>query len=100
MGRLPALAAGADKGVVDGAPPLHLQWSVPGRPVDLADRRQRARLYEVVLREGAPQDFLRYVDGLLLADAWDELVVPVAVRAAWAWIPEVHVVATPVQLLD
>jgi len=54
----------------------------------------------VVLREGAPQDFLRYVDGLLLADAWDELVVPVAVRAAWAWIPEVHVVATPVQLLD
>src|SRR3954471_12304593 len=30
-------------------PPLHLEWSVPGRLVDLSDRRQRARLYEVVL---------------------------------------------------
>jgi transcriptional regulator with XRE-family HTH domain len=64
-------------------PPLHLEWSTPGRLVDLSDGRQRARLYEVVLREGAPQDFLRYVDGLLLADAWDELVLPAAVRAAW-----------------
>jgi transcriptional regulator with XRE-family HTH domain len=64
-------------------PPLHLEWSVPGRLVDLKDRRQRARLYEVVLREGAPQDFLRYVDGLLLVDAWDELVLPQAVRTAW-----------------
>jgi transcriptional regulator with XRE-family HTH domain len=64
-------------------PPLYLEWSAPGRLVDLWDRRQRARLYEVVLREGAPQDFLAYVDGLLLADAWDDLVVPAAVRVAW-----------------
>ena len=64
-------------------PPLYLEWSVPGRLVDLGDGRQRARLYEVVLREGTPQDFLGYVDGLLLADAWDELVVPPAIRAAW-----------------
>jgi transcriptional regulator with XRE-family HTH domain len=63
--------------------PLHLEWSVPGRTVDLADRRQRARLYEVVLREGVPEDLLRYLDGVLLVDTWGELVLPAAVRAAW-----------------
>ncbi len=63
--------------------PLELEWSVPGRVVELADRRQRARLYEVVLREGMPRDILRCVDGVLLADLWGELVLPVAVRAAW-----------------
>jgi transcriptional regulator with XRE-family HTH domain len=69
-------------------PPLYLEWSVPGRPVDLSDPRQRARLYEVVLREGAPRDFLLYVDALLLADAWDDLVVPVAVRVTWRPVME------------
>lgn len=68
--------------------PLYLEWSLPGRPVDLSDRRQRARLYEVVLREGAPTDFLTYVDGLLLADAWHELVIPATVRRAWRSVVE------------
>jgi transcriptional regulator with XRE-family HTH domain len=71
------------KALATVVPPLHLEWSVPGRPIELSDRRQRARLYEVVLREGTPQDFLGYVDGLLLADAWKDLVVPATVRAAW-----------------
>lgn len=64
--------------------PLHLNWSDPGRTFDLRERRQRARVYEVVLREGRPDDILTYVDGLLLMDLWDELVLPVEVRAAWS----------------
>jgi transcriptional regulator with XRE-family HTH domain len=64
--------------------PVHLNWSDPGRWFDLRDRRQRARVYEVVLREGTAQDVLRYVDGALLVDLWDELVLPPAVRSAWA----------------
>jgi hypothetical protein len=28
--------------------------------------------------------FRRYVDGVLLVDLWDELVLPTYVRAAWA----------------
>jgi hypothetical protein len=28
----------------------------------------------IVLREGGPDDVLRYVDGVLLVDIWDELV--------------------------
>ena len=63
--------------------PLHLNWSDRGRRFDLRDRRQRARVYEIVLREGGPADVLTYVDGVLLVDLWDELVLPPAVRAAW-----------------
>lgn len=63
--------------------PLHLNWSDRGRHYDLRDRRQRARVYEIVLREGGPDDVLTYVDGALLVDLWDELVLPRAVRTAW-----------------
>lgn len=63
--------------------PLHLEWSRPQRTVDLADRRQRARAYEVTLREGRPSDIESIVDGALLVDQWDELVLPRRLRAAW-----------------
>lgn len=63
--------------------PLHLNWSDRGRRFDLRDRRQRARVYELVLREGTPDDVLAYVDGVLLVDLWGELVLPPPVRAAW-----------------
>lgn len=63
--------------------PLHLNWSDRGRRYDLRDRRQRGRVYEIVLREGGPADVLTYVDGALLVDLWDELVVPLGVRDAW-----------------
>lgn len=76
--RLPAAAALAAVVL-----PLHLDWSTPGRVYDLRDRRQRARLYEVVLREGSPEDLMRYVDGVLLVEVWPELVLPRTVRAAW-----------------
>lgn len=60
--------------------PLHLEWSTKDRHVDLADRRQRARTYETVLREGGPDGI---VDGALLVDLWEELVLPRTIRAAW-----------------
>lgn len=63
--------------------PLHLNWSSPGRHFNLRDRRKRARVYEIVLREGTAADVLAYIDGVLLADLWDELVLPRDVRAAW-----------------
>ncbi len=63
--------------------PLHLDWSVPNRVVDLGDRRQRARAYEVVLREGRPIEIESIVDGALLVDLWDDLVLPRQLRAAW-----------------
>ena len=64
--------------------PLHLNWSEPGRRFDLRDRRQRARVYEIVLREGSADDLLTYIDGVLLVELWDDLVLPRRLRAAWA----------------
>jgi hypothetical protein len=40
-------------------------------------------VYEIVLQEGRPADILAYVDGALLLDLWDELVLPRTVRSAW-----------------
>jgi hypothetical protein len=50
---------------------------------DLSVRRRRARVYEIVLREGTAQDILEYVDGTLLADLWPDLVLPSAIRLEW-----------------
>ncbi len=63
--------------------PLGLNWSTPGAVFDLADRRRRARCCEIVLREGSHTDLLRFIDGALLIDAWDDLVLPRELRAAW-----------------
>jgi hypothetical protein len=80
--RLPRLdAAGALASVTL---PVHLNWSIPDRMFDVELRADRARVYEVVLQEGRPADILAYVDGALLADLWDDLVLPGAVRAAWS----------------
>ena len=32
-------------------------------------------MYEIVLQEGRPADILAYVDGALLVDLWDDLVL-------------------------
>lgn len=63
--------------------PLSLNWSQPGREYRLRDRSDRARVYEAVLREGDAKDVLTFLDGTLLVDLWDELVLPCDVAAAW-----------------
>ena len=63
--------------------PIHLSWSGPRTEVSLAVRRARARVYEVVLREGDAHDLTSYIDGALLVDLWDDLVLPSEVRRAW-----------------
>jgi transcriptional regulator with XRE-family HTH domain len=63
--------------------PLHLNWSTRARTVDLAIPRVRARCYESVLREGRPSDIAAIVDGALLVDIWEELVLPRALHRAW-----------------
>ncbi len=47
------------------------------------DRRQRARLYEVLLREGTPADIEGWVDGALLVDVWADMVLPRMLRPLW-----------------
>lgn len=69
-------------------PGVHLWWSGPRRIFDLSDRVQRLRAYEVVLREGRPDDIVGVVDGLLLCESWGDLVLPRDLRAAWRHLVE------------
>jgi hypothetical protein len=67
--------------------PLHIRWSGPALSYDLADRADRARVYEQVLREGTEDDVRFYVDADQLLELWDELVLPAPVRRAWTdWV--------------
>lgn len=50
--------------------PLRLNWSEPYRLYRLSDRRDRTRVYEIVLLEGDGADVEHYVDGALLVDLW------------------------------
>jgi transcriptional regulator with XRE-family HTH domain len=63
--------------------PPHIRWSGPPRRYDLGQRRDRARVYEQVLREGTEDDVRHFVRLDELVDLWDELVLPDHVRAAW-----------------
>jgi len=58
-------------------------WPVPRRPYYLHDRTDRARAYELILREGNPSDPLDHIDGALLVDIWRELDLPDPIRRAW-----------------
>lgn len=61
----------------------NLWWSGPPRTLDLSRRAERLRAYEIVLREGSPADIEGTVDGVLLCEAWPDLVLPRALRASW-----------------
>lgn len=69
--------------------PRHVNWSRSDPTYDLSDRRQRARVYEQVLREGTAEDIRYFIDVDDLIDVWDELVLPPAVSRAWIdWLAE------------
>lgn len=65
-------------------PGPHLWWSGPRRELDLAQRSDRLRAYELVLREGSPLDIEDIVDSVLLCEAWGDLALPRSLRSAWA----------------
>lgn len=64
-------------------PGPHHDWPARRQQYNLADRTDRARAYELVLREGSPTDMLDYIDGTLLVDIWQDLDLPDPIRRAW-----------------
>ncbi len=67
--------------------PIHIRWSGPPRSYDMNRRRDRARVYEQVLREGDEHDVRRFVRATDLVELWADLVLPGHVRSAWQpWI--------------
>ena len=55
------------------------------REWDMRDREQRKGAYEQLIRRGSPQQMIRWMDGALLVDVWDELDLPDPVRSDWKW---------------
>lgn len=55
------------------------------REWDMRDREQRKGAYEQLIRRGLPEQMVRWMDGALLVDVWDELDLPDPVRDAWQW---------------
>jgi hypothetical protein len=67
--------------------PLRVRWSGPPRRYNMADRNDRARVYEQVLTEGTDEDVLFYVVVDDLVGLWPDLVLPHHARLAWAsWL--------------
>lgn len=71
-------------------PGTHLWWSGPPRSFNLALRAERLRIYEILLREGTPADIEQTIDGVLLCEAWTDLVLPRELRAAWNGLVTQH----------
>jgi hypothetical protein len=66
--------------------PLRIYWSGPDPESvewDTARSDRRARLYEVVLRQGDLDDIRRLVAGRELVRLWDRLYLPARLRTAW-----------------
>jgi hypothetical protein len=67
--------------------PPRVRWTGTPRRYDLADRNDRARVYEQVLAEGTDEDVRFYVVIDDLIDLWPDLVLPQHVCQAWArWL--------------
>ncbi|MFG1617379.1 helix-turn-helix transcriptional regulator [Nonomuraea wenchangensis] len=59
-----------------------------GRDYDLADRGERRAAYALLLREGTAQEVRDHVDGVLLAELWNELDLPSDIHAEWLPVVE------------
>lgn len=71
-----ALATVTNPGVASGSARSSLRF-------DLRDRQQRSQCYEILLVDGSPDELATWVDGLFLAEVWDELVLPRTIRRQW-----------------
>ena len=66
--------------------PLRVYWTGPDPEAvnwDLARESRRARLYEILLREGTLDDIRALVNGRELFRLWDRLWLPTHLRRAW-----------------
>lgn len=79
--RLPRLAM--SRALRTTTVPRHLIWSSADRPYNPADRQDRLRVYRAVLVEGNEDDIRSFIDGALLVDLWDDLILPHETRSAW-----------------
>lgn len=63
---------------------------------NMRDRDDRRGLYQQLIRRGLPQQMIRWIDGGLLVDLWDELDLPDPVREAWE--PAIRFATLPMEV--
>ena len=66
------------------------------RTWNMRDREERRGVYEQLIRRGLPQQMIRWIDGGLLVDLWDELDLPNPVRDAWE--PAIRLATMPLDV--
>jgi hypothetical protein len=67
--------------------PRHIWWSDPPLVFDLTKKKERNRLYELVLTEGSEDDVSQFIDFQTLLTIWTELFLPRYVRRQWeSWL--------------
>ena len=66
------------------------------RTWNMRDREERRGVYEQLIRRGLPQQMIRWIDGVLLVDLWDELDLPDPVRHAWE--PAIRLATMPLDV--
>lgn len=66
------------------------------RTWNMRDREERRGAYEQLIRRGLPQQMIRWIDGGLLVDVWDELDLPDPVRQAWE--PAIRLATLPLDV--
>lgn len=66
------------------------------RTWNMRDREERRGVYEQLIRRGLPQQMIRWIDGGLLIDLWDELDLPDPVREAWE--PAIRLATQPLDV--
>lgn len=62
----------------------------------MRDRTERRGAYEQLIRRGMPQQMIRWIDGGLLVDLWDDLDLPDPVRQAWE--PAIRLATLPLEV--
>jgi transcriptional regulator with XRE-family HTH domain len=66
------------------------------RTWNLRDGEERRGAYEQLIRRGLPHQMIRWIDGSLLVDLWDELELPEPVREAWE--PAIRLATAPLDV--
>lgn len=70
--------------------PHELAWT-GRRRFDLDDDYDRAATYKIILEEGQPEHFRRFLNGRLLRRYWQQILPARQVRALWEGrFPELH----------
>lgn len=63
--------------------PSSVYWSGGDGTFDLADERARRLVYRILIHEATPPVMAEFMDGALLSELWDDMLISPDIRAPW-----------------